>query len=82
MYVLLVIYSLFNMWNVSWGTREGVVKKTKAELDREKKDKEDAMAEAMKRKKDSMLGTILGGLNLGDLAGGSGDKVPTKCFLD
>ena len=22
MYLLLVIYSLFNMWDVSWGTRE------------------------------------------------------------
>ena len=77
MYVLLVIYSLFNMWNVSWGTREVAVKKTKAELEREKKDHEEAMKEAQKRKKNSMFGTILGGLNLGDVMSGTGDKGET-----
>lgn len=77
MYVLLVIYSLFNMWNVSWGTREVAVKKTKAELEREKKEKEDAMKEEMKRKKEGLMGTILGGLNLGNLTGGSDDKGET-----
>ena len=77
MYVLLVIYSLFNMWNVSWGTREVAVKKTKAELEREKKDKEEAMAEEAKRKKNGLMGTILGGLNLGNLTGGSDDKGET-----
>ena len=41
MYVLLVIYSFFNMWNVSWGTREVAVKKSKAELEREKKEEEE-----------------------------------------
>ena len=29
MYLLLTIYSLFNLWNVSWGTREVAQKKTK-----------------------------------------------------
>merc|ERR1711892_254401 len=35
MYVLLVIYSFFNLWNVSWGTREVAQKKTKAEMEKE-----------------------------------------------
>ena len=77
MYVLLVIYSLFNMWNVSWGTREVAVKKTKAELEREKKEKEEIMKEELKRKKEGLMGTILGGLNLGNLTGGSDDKGET-----
>merc|ERR1719394_1539191 len=77
MYVLLVIYSLFNMWNVSWGTREVAVKKTKAELEREKKEKEEAMKEELARKKAGLMGTIMGGLNLGNLTGGSDDKGET-----
>ena len=77
MYVLLVIYSLFNMWNVSWGTREVAVKKTKAELEREEKDRKEALAEEAKRKKNGLMGTIMGGLNLGSITGGSNDKGET-----
>ena len=77
MYVLLVIYSLFNMWNVSWGTREVAVQKTKAELEREAKEKEEMRKEEEKRKKEGLMGTILGGLNLGNLTGGTDDKGET-----
>ena len=48
MYVLLVIYSFFNLNNVSWGTREVPKKKTKAELEEEKK-KEAEMKNAAKK---------------------------------
>ena len=65
MYVLLVIYSFFNMWNVSWGTREVAVKKTKAELEREKKEEEERQAELKKRKKEGLLGTLMDQFNLG-----------------
>merc|ERR1719225_2423463 len=37
MYLLLIIYSITNLNVVSWGTREVPVKKTKAELEEEKK---------------------------------------------
>ena len=71
MYVLLVIYSFFNMWNVSWGTREVAVKKSKAELEREKKEEEERQAELKKRKKEGLLGTLMDQFNLG------GDKGDT-----
>ena len=71
MYVLLVIYSFFNMWNVSWGTREVAVKKSKAELEREKKEEEERQAEMKKRKKEGLLGTLMDQFNLG------GDKGDT-----
>ena len=48
MYLLLVIYSFFNLNNVSWGTREVPKKKTKAELEEEKK-KEAEMKNAAKK---------------------------------
>ncbi|XP_050718358.1 chitin synthase chs-2-like isoform X3 [Eriocheir sinensis] len=47
MYLLLIIYSLINLNNVSWGTREIATKKTKKELEAERK----AMEEAKKAKK-------------------------------
>ena len=37
MYLLLIIYSITNLNNVSWGTREVPVKKTKAEMEAEQK---------------------------------------------
>ena len=50
MYLLLVIYSVFNLNNVSWGTRE--VPKTAAELELEKQQAEkDAELKVLKRKK-------------------------------
>lgn len=45
MYLLLMIYSLINLNVVSWGTREVQTKKTKAEIEEEKKNE----AEAKKR---------------------------------
>lgn len=71
MYVLLVIYSFFNLWNVSWGTREVAVKKTKAEMERDKKEEEQRLEEMKKKKKDGLVGTLLDQFNLG------GDKGDT-----
>ncbi|KAM3964831.1 chitin synthase chs-2 [Aphomia sociella] len=48
MYMLLIIYSLCNLNNVSWGTREVAQKKTVKELEQEKKE-----AEAAKEKMDN-----------------------------
>ena len=39
MYLLLIIYSITNLNVVSWGTREVAVKKSKKELEKEKKGK-------------------------------------------
>ncbi len=52
MYLLLVIYSIFNLHVVSWGTREVPKKKTKAELEEEKKKEEELKKAAKKKKKD------------------------------
>ena len=41
MYLLLVIYSIFNLNDVSWGTRDVPKKKTKAELEEEKAKEEE-----------------------------------------
>ncbi|XP_026727307.1 chitin synthase chs-2-like [Trichoplusia ni] len=48
MYMLLIIYSLCNLNNVTWGTREVVQKKTAKELEQEKKE-----AEMAKKKLDN-----------------------------
>nr|AKZ08595.1 chitin synthase B [Helicoverpa armigera] len=42
MYMLLIIYSLCNLNNVSWGTREVVQKKTAKEMEQERKEAEEA----------------------------------------
>ncbi|XP_047986974.1 chitin synthase chs-2-like [Leguminivora glycinivorella] len=42
MYMLLIIYSLCNLNNVSWGTREVAQKKTLKEIEQEKKEAEEA----------------------------------------
>ncbi|OXA64962.1 Chitin synthase 1 [Folsomia candida] len=55
MYLLLMIYSLFNMNVVSWGTREGVKVKSKQELEAEKKE----MEEMTKKKKKGLLFGLL-----------------------
>jgi len=51
MYLLLIIYSLINLNVVSWGTREVQTKKTKKELEEEKKAQEEL-------KKKSLLGFL------------------------
>ncbi|XP_055379222.1 chitin synthase chs-2 isoform X1 [Condylostylus longicornis] len=59
MYLLLILYSIINLNVVSWGTREVVAKKTKKELEAEKK----AAEEAAKRvKQKSLLGFLQSGI--------------------
>ncbi|XP_037071620.1 chitin synthase chs-2-like [Pollicipes pollicipes] len=53
MYLLLILYSLTNLNNVTWGTREVLAKKTKKELEEERK----ALEEAKKRP-DGILGYL------------------------
>ena len=60
MYLLLIIYSITNLNVVSWGTREGVVKKTKKELKDEKKAAE--KAEAVAKKRGGMFSGLLGNM--------------------
>ncbi|CAB0029536.1 unnamed protein product [Trichogramma brassicae] len=58
MYLLLILYSIINLNVVSWGTREVMVKKTKKELEQEKKDAEEARRRA---KNKSLLGFLQNG---------------------
>ncbi|KAG7188912.1 hypothetical protein KM043_008514 [Ampulex compressa] len=58
MYVLLIIYSLQNLHDISWGTREVTQKQTKAELEQEKKEAEEAKRKA---KQKSLLGFLQNG---------------------
>ena len=44
-YLLLIIYFLCNMNNISWGTREVQTKKTKAQLEQEERDRLEAVSE-------------------------------------
>lgn len=46
MYLLLILYSIINLNVVSWGTREVQVKKTKKELELERKEAEEAKRKA------------------------------------
>ena len=69
MYLLLVIYSLFNLWNVSWGTREVAQKKTKAEMEADKKESEEMNK---KVKKDGMMAGLLDQFHLGGKGGEKG----------
>lgn len=57
MYLLLILYSIINLNVVSWGTREVVAKKTKKEIESEKKDAVDAAKSA---KQKSLLGFLQG----------------------
>lgn len=60
MYLLLVIYSIFNLNVVSWGTREVPKKLTKQELEEQQKQEEDLKKAAMKKKKESgLLGFLM-----------------------
>ncbi|XP_018562636.1 uncharacterized protein LOC108904526 isoform X1 [Anoplophora glabripennis] len=58
MYLLLILYSIINLNNVSWGTREVAVKKTKKELEEDKKAAE--LAQKQKKQK-SLLGFLQAG---------------------
>lgn len=57
MYLLLILYSIINLNVVSWGTREVVAKKTKKEMEADKKDAEAAAKQA---KQNSLLGFLQG----------------------
>lgn len=57
MYLLLILYSIINLNVVSWGTREVVAKKTKKELEADKKDAVEAAKTAKQR---SLLGFLQG----------------------
>eukprot|EP00092_Neocalanus_flemingeri_P023256 GFUD01025217.1.p1 GENE.GFUD01025217.1~~GFUD01025217.1.p1 ORF type:complete len:1610 (-),score=293.97 GFUD01025217.1:361-5190(-) len=67
MYLLLIIYSITNLNVVSWGTREVAVKKTKKELEAERKE---ALAAVKSKKKAGIWGLIQGGEESGDDEGG------------
>lgn len=68
MYLLLILYSIINLNVVSWGTREVVAKKSKKELEREKKDAEEAVKRA---KQKSLLSFLQGGVGDNDDEEGS-----------
>jgi len=55
MYLLLIVYAIFNLYNVSWGTREVPTGKSKKELEQEKKHAEEAKKAA---KKTPLLGFL------------------------
>merc|ERR1719186_1692707 len=67
MYLLLIIYSITNLNVVSWGTREVAVKKTKKELEAERKE---AANQVKKKKAEGIWGLIQGGGDDGDEEGG------------
>ena len=60
MYILLVIYSLFNLWNTGWGTRE-----KKAEEKSAEEQKEDARIAAEFESKAGVMETLFGQLKFG-----------------
>ncbi|XP_071447223.1 chitin synthase chs-2-like [Hetaerina americana] len=66
MYLLLIIYSIFNLNNVSWGTREIISKKKRQEMEEEKKRKEE---EAKKSGKKKSLFGVFGSATEGNEAG-------------
>ena len=57
MYLLLVIYSFFNMNNVSWGTREVTERKSPEQMAAEELEAEEAAKK--KAMKKSFLGELL-----------------------
>merc|ERR1719334_2465847 len=67
MYLLLIIYSITNLNVVSWGTREVAVKKSKKELEAERKE---AAQQLKKKKKDGVWGLLRGGDDADDEEGG------------
>ncbi len=67
MYLLLIIYSITNLNVVSWGTREVAVKKTKKELEAERKANEAAQKKA---KREGVWGLLMNGSGIDDEEGG------------
>lgn len=68
MYVLLIIYSVCNLNDITWGTREIKTRKTAAELEQEKKEAEEAKRKA---KQKSLLGFLQNGVGSNDDEEGS-----------
>merc|ERR1719266_2343311 len=65
MYLLLIIYSITNLNVVSWGTREVAVKKSKKEIEAEKKEQAEMVK---KKKKEGIWGLLLNGSGSADEA--------------
>ena len=63
MYILLVIYSLFNLWNTGWGTRE---KKAADKTEAEKREDEQIQKELDQEKKAGVMETFMGQFSFGD----------------
>ena len=80
MYILLVVFSLFNLWNVSWGTREG--KKEEEEITEEERKEMQAIAEKDEDwRKAGLLGVLGSGLSIG-MKGGGNKKPEEKGSVD
>ncbi|XP_076393436.1 hyaluronan synthase-like protein kkv isoform X3 [Megachile rotundata] len=67
-YVLLIIYAVCNLNDITWGTREVATKKTAVELEQEKKEAEEAKRKA---KQKSLLGFLQNGVGSNDDEEGS-----------
>ena len=78
MYILLVIYSLFNLWNTGWGTREKPqAQKTEAERLEDEKIKKDLGEKA------GVMETLMGQFSFGDKSkGNSSSKNEEKGSVD
>ncbi|KAJ8307221.1 hypothetical protein KUTeg_015305 [Tegillarca granosa] len=68
-FLLLVLYSLINLNDVSWGTREVPKKKTKEEIEAE----EQAKKEKEEKKKQGFIARLMPKINLGDFKDFFGD---------
>ena len=80
MYILLVVFSLFNLWNVSWGTREGK-KNEKERSAAEKAELEEIAKMDEERRKAGLLGVMKSGLSIG-LEGRRTNKPEEKGSVD
>lgn len=68
MYLLLIIYSVVNLNDISWGTREVATKTRAREIEQEKKEAEEAKRKA---KQKSLLGFLQNGVGANDDEEGS-----------
>ena len=75
MYVLLVIYSLFNLNDISWGTREAA--KTKEEQRREEQEKLEIEEWKQKNSGGGLFNAISSGLKFSELGKGAAGPVET-----
>ena len=80
MYILLVVFSLFNLWNVSWGTREGK-KNEKERTEAEKKELLEIEKKDEERRRAGLLAVMKSGLSIG-MDGGKNKKPEEKGSVD